>query len=762
MWQDMGKNMHQQESGLSLGNHGPSCMWGILHHFHHNRWYHAKKRLAHSSGKRSTDDEESTKTASNASDLQESVHYKVENPAIQTKPSVPTSTHKNSMKSRLKSLITDEMSKRKSRHRRSTSYPTRAPPDETIPTHHRESSDTGPTTNYNNLNDDSVHSHHSPKLGEDNGSRTSGSCELCATMLKLNYLKQDEVNKLVRQPVRDHTLLRDKLVYAIEQSQCDSLQESKLFMDALDLLNLRKEVFLKILQDPSSSLAHQLHRRRAPNSRLGLSKSVSFPVSGSSAVTDLELGCANKTVGEDNKQLSTVLTEDDNNKHALSRELELSDKKRRDNNKIVVLKRFKNLREKIKHVILDRKKEKNRIIMDAVHHKIPYGHKARDSKEGKFGKQRLHKRTSSFDESYGRYNQLLDNISSEKEAKDHTMSDGLRFRAAGNTPSHAPTRPVVFKRILSLPDLRAYSSIHIDDNCNVVSLHNVSIGCSGVTQQKPSDTGSPETKLVEAHGVLGGASHDNLFDVGSTFDESIDSKTWETASSHDFNPPQQSDSDRVSENESYYQEDEIGMMSASEDVASKHIADTIDALETQAIKKLYSDLLQLHVDTKNEAEFNYVKDVLELSGFTQDELLGKWHSAEHPLDPSVFDEVEGGCLVSQPETEGGGPYDHLLLFDLINEVLLDIHERSFYYWPVPLTVRSRIHRMPKGYRVLEEVWAEISWLLSWTPEIDQSIDDAVSRDLEKHGRWMSLQMDAEFVGLEVEDLIFDDLLDEIV
>ncbi|GFP90144.1 protein trm32 [Phtheirospermum japonicum] len=377
--------------------------------------------------------------------------------------------------------------------------------------------------------------------------------------------------------------------------------------------------------------------------------------------------------------------------------------------------------------------------MDAVHHKIPYGHKARDSKEGKFRKQQLHKRTSSFDESYSRYNRLLDNISSEKEAKDHTTSDGLRFRTADNTRTPAPTRPAVFKRILSLPDLRAYSSIQIDENCNVVSLH-------------AADNASSESK-VEVRGVLGSASHDNLFDVGSTFDESVDSKTWETASSHDLNPPQPLDSDRVSENESDYQEDEIGMMSVSE-------ADTIDTLESQAIKKLYNDLLRLHVGTKNEAEFNYVKDVLELSGFTRDELLGKWHSVEHPVDPSVFDEVEGGgCLVAQP---GNNDEDHLLLFDLINEVLLDIHERSFYYWPVPLTVRSRIHQMPRGYRVLEEVWAEISWLLSWTPENDQSIDDAVSRDLEKHDRWMSLQMDAEFVGLEVEDLIFYDLLDEIV
>ncbi|KAL6519427.1 hypothetical protein OROGR_018747 [Orobanche gracilis] len=685
-----------------------------------------------------------------ASEVQESIHSPVENSVGRTKSTFPSRPPKNSMKSRIKSLITEEMSKRKGRHRRSTSYPTRDPLDRTISIHHHLESSCNSSAHISGCHD-SVRSNF-PKVGEQNGSKI-GSCELCATMLKLNYLKQNKVNEIARPPVRDDTLLwENNLIYPIEQTEYDLLQESKLFMDALDLLNLRKEVFLKILQDPSSSLAHQLHHRWGPIVRFGLSRSISFPVSSSSGRSDFELDDSN-TTGEDNKNLS--------------RELETSDNaiKRRDNNKVVLLKCFKNLREKIKHVIRDRKKEKNRIVMDAVHHKIPYGHSYsnREDKFSNYSSQKLFKRASSFDESYDRYNQLF-KFSSDKEAKDHTF-DPVRFKTADNNAcSPFQSRPAVFKRILSLPDLRSYSSIQIDYSSNASSLQMAdSVGTSG---QKPFDIGLENNK-VQPHAVSESASQENLFDVGSIFDDSVDSKTWETASSNDLNveavpssDPQRLDPKRVSEDQSDYLEDEIGSVSVSEDSLLPRkdgpLSNQNDSTNSNSASKNIADIDTL----ESKPSRNSTTTFLDFEW-----LLGKWHSAKHPVDPSVFDEVEEGCLVSQPECSGndeGGTCDRLLLFDLINEVLLDIHERSFYYWPVPLTVRSRIHQMPKGYHVLEEVWAEISWLLGWSPEIDQSIDDGVSRDLGRHDRWMNLQTDAEFVGIEVEYLIFDDLFEEIV
>lgn len=181
-------------------------------------------------------------------------------------------------------------------------------------------------------------------------------------------------------------------------------------------------------------------------------------------------------------------------------------------------------------------------------------------------------------------------------------------------------------------------------------------------------------------------------------------------------------------------------------------------------KHLDSDFFPVQVDIKNKAEFNYVRDVLELSGIIRNELLETWHSIDKLVDPSVFEEVEG-CLPLEPECSGNeedGSCSHLLLFDLINEVLMEIYERSLTYCPRHLSSLSHIRPMPVGYHVLEEVWANISWYFSWEPDPDQTLDYVVSRDLAKGDGWMNLQFEAECLGLELEDWIFDDLLDELL
>lgn len=254
------------------------------------------------------------------------------------------------MKSRIKALIAEEMSKRKGRHRRSSSYPVRTQLERTTSIHRLEQSNLRPFSANTNS-------------------------------------KQMKGNK---------------------RTNYTSLQESKLFLDALDLLDLRKEVFLKILQDPSSSLAHKLHNRRASNSKFRLTKSSSFPVTGSLDRTALKWNRSlikqenASCLKEEDRLLDCIQVTEDLCKnlvtskgmiiengvpHQFSIELDLSDntsptssglpKKRHDSSK-VALKRFKNLREKIKHVILDRKKEKHRIIMDATLHKIPHGLRVSD------------------------------------------------------------------------------------------------------------------------------------------------------------------------------------------------------------------------------------------------------------------------------------------------------------------------------------------------------------------------------------------------
>ena len=174
--------------------------------------------------------------------------------------------------------------------------------------------------------------------------------------------------------------------------------------------------------------------------------------------------------------------------------------------------------------------------------------------------------------------------------------------------------------------------------------------------------------------------------------------------------------------------------------------------------------LHIDLDKMDEADFNYVRDVLELSGFINNECLGEWYSLDQPLDPYLFKELEN-CLHPELESYGenvSGNCDHQLLYDLINGTLLEIYERSFTYFPISFSFNCHIRSMPKGNYLLEEVWAKVSSNLILRPELDQSLDDVVARDMAKGDGWMNLQFDNECVALELEELIFDELLEEFM
>lgn len=166
----------------------------------------------------------------------------------------------------------------------------------------------------------------------------------------------------------------------------------------------------------------------------------------------------------------------------------------------------------------------------------------------------------------------------------------------------------------------------------------------------------------------------------------------------------------------------------------------------------------------DDADFNYVRDVLEVAGFIEPEYLGTWYSLEQPLNPTLFKELEAFLRHEHEHSSDdvGSNCDHQLLFDLINEELLEIYESSLAYFPKHFSFTQHIRPLPKGNRVLEDVWKRISWHQSSRSVMDQSVDDIVARDLVKGDSWMNLHLDVEDVALDLEDLIFDELLDEVL
>ncbi|MCD7453942.1 hypothetical protein HAX54_022752 [Datura stramonium] len=826
----MGKSLRNRQE-----SNPPGCMFGILHHLNHqHRWNQVRKRLPYikqAGGKHiaAAGDHGSNATATDSANIPEKVDVKSDDSPIIVKTAA--AQHKSSIKSRLKTLITKELLSRKGvQHRRSLSCPTRVPLEQAAPISYPGPTNVVPSPK-NSLNAEtlqqpqneysSVASLLDPPLWEKrkNAVTTNNACELCAAMLDMNHLKQCDTNKNGKRPITHFTLRRTQSLYFREQTKSASIEESKLFLDALDLLNMREELFLKILQDPNSSLAHQLHGTHASK---GLTKSVSFP-------SGLSLGkiarSSNHKSSQDKSQSrgdvlgyagfglvpSTNLSgEEEVAKGVLTRLQSVDNvppsspgaKHKRHNSKLV-LARFRNLKDKITHALKESRKEKSRIIRDAVLHKVPHGRSSsKDVKKGinlldkptadghngyfpespcntahchsPFSKSQMKSftRTSSLNDSLDRYNRLLESCFSRDEKQHNSERSSLR---ASGSPSPARSRPIVLERILSLPDLKHYPSFRIEDTpedsysetidtvASTASSSNLDIGDTRPNEQKSLDIPLGSEKTTQQDSSSDSKIPEDVLDVCENSDDIGGLKTEENTSLVGYNMEGNSSPNSTLDKlipttlpDMIIQEATTvpADLSATEGIAENAFNTNEEGISTDEQQR---SLLKIEVIERNKAEFNYVKDVLELSGFSGNEFMNL----------SVFEEHEG-CFLSHPDCSGyaeeSGSCDQLLLFDLINEVLLQLYERSSLYWPKALTSRSYIHPMLHfGYHLLEEVWKDISWWLSFKLENDQSLlDDAASRDLEKGDSWMNLQSDAECVGLELEDLIFDDLLDEII
>ncbi|KAJ0979500.1 hypothetical protein J5N97_014974 [Dioscorea zingiberensis] len=174
------------------------------------------------------------------------------------------------------------------------------------------------------------------------------------------------------------------------------------------------------------------------------------------------------------------------------------------------------------------------------------------------------------------------------------------------------------------------------------------------------------------------------------------------------------------------------------------------------------DAFYVQVNKKDQVEFKYVQDLLKKSEFSGESLPREWYSPYPEVDHSLL-HGEAECSNHDSDIARDDPemsLDHQVRFNLINEVLADIYVRSFSYWPGFMHFNSRIRPLPTGYHVLEEVWGNISWHLGSQTQTSQNLDCVIARDFSTNDGWMNLRWDTECVALELEALIFDDLLHE--
>ncbi|XP_007027028.2 PREDICTED: uncharacterized protein LOC18597762 isoform X1 [Theobroma cacao] len=903
----MGKHMRHKSAGNPFPHGHPGCMWRMLQvlNYQHWHWRVIKRRLTYKKheGRKSDavaenpGDDAQASTADDSSKRRkaEGANSKVEGKKRQSSPA-----SKSSVKSRLKALITEEMSKRKGRgrHRRSSTCPAGSQLTGTGSDLLAEAHTDDPLPEIA-LNDES------PRVGDENKEISSDSSsedqvlpksseepctsdengEECGIMFSGNDSSHEQVDESEKLSIekaifchdlndRKQAFLKQKSISSKELTKDGSAHQSKYFTDARDIINMNKGFLLTILQDPGSPLAHYFHKQQAISAKMGITKSGTFPSHGSSSrrgsgprkqnhVRDGQKPPDHEST-EDICRKSMPLKAADHRAdgiHQLNQaNAEVPDmttsgsssnhlKQKSDGNQ-VAKKRFKHLKQKIKHAIRESKKERHRIAMDAVLHKIP--HKKGFSKdltkdivdyfknpsrirdvfsESSTSKRRIQheRRASSFNESMDRYTQLYES-SFNREAKEH-ISKRIQERREEEMVLPRRSAPKSLGRILSSPELHSYfyqsedssdafssdmpttvadstlsiSSSTEQNNLDVSAAldYHSQLGTLGKSESQENLTGIRETLSVSSDQLASNSSTHSktIAQVGKTSDElgnliigdivsqsEQDSKPeivvpitklaepspipllnfnleGKTASTPAEISKSQEAGLELTQSHGFPTRLDILADEEHEFKDFPKVAEGRAKFEkVETLKKdLDSDFLKDRLDTKDKDKFKYVRDVLELSGFSGDEALGTWYADDQPVDPFVYEEVKG-CIFCEPvcsRDEVGGFCNHPLLFDLINEVLMELYERSYSYCPRPLSSLCHIRPMPLGHHVLEEVWTNISWYLSFETGFDKPLDYVASKDLTRSDGWMNLQAENECLGLELEELIFYDLLDEL-
>ncbi|MED6151623.1 hypothetical protein PIB30_084248 [Stylosanthes scabra] len=825
----MGKNMGVKESELasasSVSSHEqshPGKVWGILHVIKYHNWRHVKRKHSH---KKHDDppheeppreeipvtlDEKPEPHGPSSTRSSSSVEHKLK--------SSPGSKH--SIKSRLKSLIQDELYRKKGEHKRSS---------------------TCPASKSQLIRADSIHH-------LDITSNNNEKCVDCGAEFSHDNMEMSNIHKHKRHDndvcsPHNHQGSRNQKIKSMNAKILTTDASPHLFkdfLDALDLMSQNKDSILKYIQDPEGSTlmpsSDGVHDKEDSRSKSKRSNSVSFPLPDSSSGGSKD--SKKKPLQMDEKGERQLLQAQNNvRKQSMCKSSETSPEHSPPEvpSKVKSKRYFFDLRKKIMQIIEENKKEKHRIAMDAIVDKIPQGNKhSKLSKkythdpllkdpavtdiEGKesstksgygrclssssFNKRpQSTVRTASLKDSAGKYSQLYETCFNTDQANCSNKATE-NIKSKDDEKTSVLTTEKTFQRFLSLPHNIAPnsedSSVFLSSQSSFRQRNRESLlrsfkkACdsnSEVLLQALEDDAiqesilnalEPKRTLVRSESRSEADASVNVSDCASCSDELVTGHgTESTQMLGESNSVFSCDTNFL---EDTFEFDNLNLLDGElffdTELDQKEEVGRGD--KTQKLKNLsknsnYYKIPCVEVDPSHESAFNYVRKVLELSGLTSssDESLEMWYSDNQPVNPSVYEELEG-CLLLDPadcygdnniidKGDDGHYYcNHLLLFDIVNEGLLEIFGRSYSYYPRSLSSLSHVHPLPVGEDVVRKVWAVISWYLRSTSEPYPTLDYYVSRDLAKDDGWMNLQFDSECVALELDDLIFDDLLDEII
>jgi len=185
---------------------------------------------------------------------------------------------------------------------------------------------------------------------------------------------------------------------------------------------------------------------------------------------------------------------------------------------------------------------------------------------------------------------------------------------------------------------------------------------------------------------------------------------------------------------------------------------------------------------EQQPDLLYMRTVLVASGFTGDcnIFFARWHSPSYPLDPCLFEKSENLYKDAlQPETScsdnrlakagvasGMKAYrsksERQLLYNCINEVLLDILGPFFNRRPWTRPSKMKFRPVPAGKQLMQEIWAKLCHHLYPPSGTHCTLQNLGANDLSSEVVWMDLQDDVETLGHEIGRILFNDLIEDVL
>lgn len=404
----------------------------------------------------------------------------------------------------IKALVIEDKSKRKGRHHRSSTYPVQPNPKEIESLNELESADKNSSKSEERNRVFNKTAGISPAIGslnplylmsEESSNSDSEEFRVENTPVddpdenKSDFDESDSKKKEKKDEEEawfDPKLRHNKeFSFSENEDDTSSPRRSKACLDALNLIHMNRNFLLKVLQDPGSPLARHFQSQQAFSSKT-MTKAGSFPTRGSSredhntgfdSVGDIDRKPTSPSIAAEHRANGVQKLNESMAKLADEDSSDSGYTRKRGKNQVVI-KRFKDLRQKIKHVINENKNEKHRITMDAVLDKVPRrhgfskdlrddiftqlkGNSASKNNKPEGAKLKQITRTSSLCGSLDRYLQLYES-SFQRESKNRDTSDKSKVEFE---ESVLPSKrvPKFLGRILSSPEIQSPYFFKIED-----------------------------------------------------------------------------------------------------------------------------------------------------------------------------------------------------------------------------------------------------------------------------------------------------------